>query len=75
MFTWSPDTVDSAWGANGQANQQWQFQDAGSGYVRIAARHSGKCLDVASAATADSARIKQYTCGSATNQQWQRQSR
>ena len=27
-------------------NQQWQFQDAGGGYLRLVARHSGKCLDV-----------------------------
>jgi Ricin-type beta-trefoil lectin domain-like len=33
---------------------------------------SGKCLDVASASTADGADIQQYTCGSGTNQQWTR---
>ncbi|WP_433498891.1 RICIN domain-containing protein [Sphaerimonospora sp. CA-214678] len=51
--------------------QQWQFQDAGSGYWRIVSRHSGKCLDVVSASTADGAELIQYTCGTGTNQQFQ----
>jgi len=56
---------------NGNAWQQWQFQDAGSGYWRIVSRHSGKCLDVVSASTADGAELIQYTCGGGTNQQFQ----
>ncbi|MEO6082679.1 MAG: RICIN domain-containing protein [Umezawaea sp.] len=56
---------------SGNAWQQWQFQDAGSGYWRIVSRHSGKCLDVVSASTADGAELVQYTCGSGTNQQFQ----
>ncbi|MCC8250866.1 RICIN domain-containing protein [Saccharothrix luteola] len=55
----------------GNAWQQWQFQDAGSGYWRIVSRHSGKCLDVLSASTADGAELAQYTCGTGTNQQFQ----
>lgn len=51
--------------------QQWQFQDAGSGYWRIVSRHSGKCLDVVGASTADGAELIQYTCGTGTNQQFQ----
>ena len=47
------------------------FEDAGGGYFRIVNQNSGKCLDVASASTADGANIIQYTCGSGTNQQWQ----
>jgi hypothetical protein len=39
--------------------------------VQLVARHSGKCLDVADASTADNARVVQYTCGTGTNQQWQ----
>ncbi|GAA1857512.1 RICIN domain-containing protein [Myceligenerans crystallogenes] len=31
---------------------------------------SGKCMDVVSASTADAAEVIQYTCGSASNQQW-----
>jgi hypothetical protein len=57
---------------NGAAHQQWQFQDQGNGHYRLVARHSGKCLDVASAFVDDGARLIQYTCGSATNQQFQR---
>ncbi|MEJ2852309.1 MULTISPECIES: RICIN domain-containing protein [unclassified Saccharothrix] len=55
----------------GNAWQQWQFEDAGSGYWRIVSRHSGKCLDVVSASTADGADLVQYTCGTGTNQQFQ----
>ncbi|MEV8435906.1 RICIN domain-containing protein [Actinosynnema sp. NPDC051121] len=55
----------------GNAWQQWQFQDAGSGYWRLVSRHSGKCLDVVSASTADGADLVQYTCGTGTNQQFQ----
>ncbi|MEU8285288.1 RICIN domain-containing protein [Micromonospora sp. NPDC048905] len=55
----------------GNAWQQWQFQDAGSGYWRIVSRLSGKCLDVVSASTADGAELVQYTCGNGTNQQFQ----
>jgi endoglucanase len=55
----------------GNAWQQWEFSDAGSGYWRIVSHHSGKCLDVVSASTADGAELVQYTCGSGTNQQFQ----
>ena len=70
-------TADSAHGAAvrlpaGRTNQQWQLPDAGAGYVQIVARHSGRCLDVTGESTADGARVIQYTCGTAANQQWQR---
>jgi endoglucanase len=55
----------------GNAWQQWEFSDAGSGYWRIVSHHSGKCLDVVSASTADGAELVQYTCGTGTNQQFQ----
>lgn len=43
-----------------------------SGYYKITARHSGKAATVASASTADSANIFQYTYGgSDTNDEWQ----
>ncbi len=63
------DVVQWTW--NGGNNQQWQFQDAGSGYYRLINRNSGKCLDVNGASTADGADIIQWTCGTGTNQQWQ----
>ncbi len=75
MDVQSPNTANSArigqYTYNGNAWQQWQFQDAGSGYWRIISRHSGKCLDVASASTADGAELIQYTCGTGNNQQFQ----
>ena len=58
-----------AW--NGGGNQQWTFQDAGSGYYHVMNKTSNKCLDVASSSTADGANIIQYDCGAGTNQQWQ----
>ena len=39
--------------------------------MNVVAVHSGKCLDVTAASTADGAAVIQYTCGSGTNQQWQ----
>ncbi|WP_422768819.1 RICIN domain-containing protein [Plantactinospora sp. WMMC1484] len=75
MDVQSPNTDNGArvgqYTYNGNAWQQWQFQDAGSGYWRIVSRHSGKCLDVVSASTADGAELIQYTCGSGSNQQFQ----
>jgi ricin-type beta-trefoil lectin protein/cellulase (glycosyl hydrolase family 5) len=75
MDVQSPNTDNGArvgqYTYGGNAWQQWQFQDAGSGYWRIISRHSGKCLDVVSASTADGAELVQYTCGSGTNQQFQ----
>ncbi|MFF3334534.1 RICIN domain-containing protein [Streptomyces sp. NPDC002888] len=42
------------------------------GYYRLVARHSGKCLDVADASTANGARLIQWPCGTGANQQMQR---
>ncbi|TDC84018.1 hypothetical protein E1193_07275 [Micromonospora sp. KC606] len=47
-------------------------QDAGSGYARLVARHSGKCLDVPCDSTADGTRLSPYTCGGGQNQQFMR---
>src|SRR4051812_37728110 len=41
-------------------------------YVNVVARHSGKCLDVVGASTADNAETIQYACGAGFNQQWRR---
>jgi hypothetical protein len=74
LDVYNASTADDAtivqWAANGQPNQQWQFRDAGSGYVNLVSVNSGKCLDVHSAATTDGARVVQWTCNSGTNQQW-----
>ncbi|WP_434739425.1 RICIN domain-containing protein [Micromonospora sp. SH-82] len=75
MEVQSPNTDNGArvgqYTYNGNAWQQWRFDNAGSGYWRIVSRHSGKCLDVVSASTADGAELVQYTCGTGTNQQFQ----
>lgn len=60
---WYPQvTVDTAAGT---------VSGTGGGpYYSLAARHSGKCLDVTDNSAADSATVAQYTCGSGLNQQW-----
>jgi hypothetical protein len=59
------------WAWNGGANQKWQVQDAGGGYVRIVNSNSGKCLDVYQWSTANGGNVVQWTCGTGNNQQWQ----
>ena len=61
-MSWAPQvSIDTATGAvSGTAGPAEQ----------LVARHSGKCLDVSSASTADSARTLQYTCGSGLNQRY-----
>ncbi|WP_406177506.1 RICIN domain-containing protein [Streptomyces sp. NBC_00996] len=54
---------------NSGLNQQWRLENAGSGYYRILAQHSGKCLAVEDGFT-DMAFVNQYNCGSGQNQQW-----
>jgi hypothetical protein len=58
------------WSRNDQAQQQWQFVDAGGGYYRIKSRHSGKVLDVYNWSTANGGSIVQWADLNATNQQW-----
>ena len=41
-----------------------------SGPVQMTVSHSGQCLDVSGASTADLASIIQWTCHGGTNQQW-----
>ncbi|MQM27356.1 glycosyl hydrolase family 95 catalytic domain-containing protein [Glycomyces albidus] len=57
------------WPVNSGANQQFDFVDAGSGYWRIRARHSGLVLQVSGTGTG--ADITQQPTSSATSQQWQ----
>ncbi|MER6008730.1 RICIN domain-containing protein [Nonomuraea angiospora] len=54
-------TVDTAAGT---------IATTGTGYDRLAVRHSGKCADVRGGSTADGAALQQYTCGTGANQQW-----
>jgi alpha-L-fucosidase 2 len=57
------------WTMTSGSNQQFDFVDAGSGYWRIRARHSGLVLQVAGTATG--ADITQQPSSTATTQQWQ----
>lgn len=57
------------WGSQGQ---QFRFQSSGSGRWRIIARHSGKCLDINGASTANGSKLIQWTClTNSLNQQFQ----
>ncbi len=57
------------WTSNGGQHQQFAFIDAGGGYVRVKARHSGLVLQVAS--NASGADITQQPDTNAAGQQWQ----
>ncbi|WP_078661511.1 RICIN domain-containing protein [Streptomyces sp. NRRL B-24484] len=65
-------TAVQQYGCNGTGAQQWQFQDAGGGYVRINAQNdTSKVLDVTDVSTADGAKIQLWAYGGGPNQQWQ----
>ncbi|MEV4410417.1 RICIN domain-containing protein [Catellatospora sp. NPDC049609] len=59
-------TADNAaihlWLYGGGNNQQWQAVQEADGAYHFVSRHSGKCLDVPAASTADSVQLVQYTC-------------
>ncbi|MEU3727698.1 RICIN domain-containing protein, partial [Streptomyces sp. NPDC031705] len=54
---------------NGYAQQQWYFDDAGNGTVRIKSAASGKCLQPGGAPAANMW-IAQQPCGNSAAQQW-----
>jgi hypothetical protein len=58
------DRLRHGWGDGGGA----------TGAVTLTARHSGKCVDVVSASTADGAELAQYSCNGGSNQRWEFQS-
>ncbi|MEU7556172.1 RICIN domain-containing protein [Streptomyces sp. NPDC044571] len=60
--------------SNGYAQQQWLFDDAGNGLVRIRSAVSGKCLQTGGAPAAGMW-IAQQPCGSNGAQQWKVSSR
>ena len=69
------EVVEASVGGSGRgAVHRWlvSFWAATGGYFNLKARHSGKCLDVVNANTADGADIQHYTCNGGTNQQWSR---
>lgn len=67
-------TADNAavhlWTYGGGLNQQWRAVDEGGGDFRLVNRHSGKCLDVPAASTADSVQLVQYTCNGTAAQRF-----
>lgn len=60
--------------ANGYAQQQWYFDDAGSGLVRIRSAVSGKCLQLGGEAAAGMW-VAQQPCGDSAAQKWRMSSR
>jgi uncharacterized repeat protein (TIGR03803 family) len=58
------------WDCHGGRNQQWRFEPAGGGAVRIIARHSGQALDVFGASLDDGAPIIQWPVNGGDNQAW-----
>ncbi|MEU9007384.1 RICIN domain-containing protein, partial [Streptomyces sp. NPDC048551] len=67
-------TVLVAGRTNGYAQQQWYFDDAGSGLVRIRSAVSGKCLQPGGASAAGMW-VAQRPCGDTAAQQWRLASR
>ena len=49
-------------GGSGGTNQQWRPVFLGNGYFRFVARHSGRCLDVPGASTANGVQLQQWDC-------------
>ncbi|MEU7894004.1 RICIN domain-containing protein [Nonomuraea sp. NPDC049152] len=67
--TWDVTDVSTAdgalvqlWAYGGGDNQQWQPVEEPGGAYHFVNRHSGKCLDVPGASTADGVQLQQYTC-------------
>ncbi|MEZ0075740.1 RICIN domain-containing protein [Planotetraspora sp. GP83] len=50
------------WAYSGGNNQQWLPVEEAGGTYHFVNRHSGKCLDVPAASTADGVQLQQYTC-------------
>jgi endoglucanase len=51
----------------------WGDGGGDTGAFTLTARHSGKCIDVISASTADGAETAQYSCNGGSNQRWELQ--
>ena len=47
-------------GGSGGRNQQWRPESLGNGRWRFRARHSGRCLDVLGASTAEGLQLQQW---------------
>lgn len=67
-------SVRNATGAD-RLRHGWGDGPGGTAAVTLTARHSGKCVDVVSASTADGAEVAQYGCNGGANQRWVLQDR
>jgi hypothetical protein len=56
------------WTFGGGNNQQWQPIAEGGGFYHLVSRHSGKCVTVPGASTADSVQLVQLTCNNSAAQ-------
>nr|MDT0657389.1 RICIN domain-containing protein [Micromonospora sp. DSM 115978] len=63
-------SIRNATGAD-RLRHGWGDGTGATGAVTLTLRHSGKCVDVISASTADGAEIAQYACNNGSNQRWQ----
>ncbi|MFD5461929.1 RICIN domain-containing protein [Kitasatospora sp. NPDC127059] len=63
-------TVAIGYQRTGYANQKWQFEDAGSGAVRIRSARSGKCLQLGGSPVAGQY-VAQQPCADTAAQKWQ----
>jgi hypothetical protein len=57
-------------GSPAGTNQQWRPVALGNGTFRLVARHSGKCLDVPGASTANGVQLQQWDCNGTVAQAW-----
>ena len=58
------------WSENGDANQRWNIEEVGDGYVTISNVNSGKLLDVDNGSMSDGGNVLQWANNGDANQQW-----
>jgi len=56
------------WTYGNTTNQHWNPVSEGTGYSHLVARHSGKCIDIPNASTADAVQLQQWTCNGSAAQ-------
>jgi len=68
-------TADNAsliqFSSNGQADQEWNFVSAGSGFCKIVNLNSGRLINIPGATTTLGTQLIQYHDDNGTNSQWQ----
>lgn len=66
--------VAQLWGYTGGNNQRFYLDPVGSSVWKFRAVHSGKCLDLVGPSSANGTRVHQWSCYSASNQNWRQES-